>query len=193
MHLQEIVFATHNNNKLKEIQQMMPEHIQLRSLTDIGCYDEIIENASTIEGNAKIKADFVFNNYGLPCFADDTGLLVDELNGAPGVMTARYAGETKSAAANMDKLLTELANKENRKAHFKTVIHFRNASTSQAFTGICKGEILTAKKGEKGFGYDPIFQPENYTLSFAEMDATTKNKISHRALAFKEFLKFLSF
>ncbi len=192
MQEKEIVFATHNTNKLKEIQQMMPEHIQLRSLTDIGCNDEIIENASTIEGNAKIKADFVFNNYGLACFADDTGLLVDELNGAPGVMTARYAGEAKSAADNMNKLLIELAKKENRKAHFKTVIHFRSATTSQAFTGICKGEILTAKKGEKGFGYDPIFQPKNHLLSFAEMDAKTKNKISHRALAFKQFLDYLN-
>lgn len=191
MKIEEIVFATHNTNKLKEIQQMMPVHIRLKSLSDIGCHDEIIEDAPTIEGNAKIKADFVYKKYGFTCFADDTGLEVEALNGEPGVQTARYAGEEKSATENMKKLLLELKDKSNRKAHFKTVIHFKSATTSKSFTGICKGHILKALRGEKGFGYDPIFQPENYNLSFAEMDAETKNEISHRALAFKQFLSFL--
>ncbi len=191
MKIKEIVFATHNQNKLKEVQQMMPEDIQLKSLNDIGCYDEIIENAPSIEGNAKIKAEFVFSKYGLACFADDTGLEVEALNGAPGVHTARYAGEGKNAQDNMNKLLNELANKSSRKARFKTVIYFKNKEIGKAFTGICKGEILHQKKGLKGFGYDPIFQPDFYTESFAEMNPETKNKISHRALAFKQFLDFL--
>lgn len=190
--MKEIVFATHNMNKLKEVQQMMPNHVKIKSLTDIGCNEEIIENAPSIEGNAKIKADYVFNTYGLACFADDTGLEVEALNGEPGVRTARYAGETKSASENMNKLLKELSNKTSRKAHFKTVIHFQNSTVSKSFIGICKGEILEEKRGGKGFGYDPIFQPENYSTSFAEMNASVKNTISHRALAFKEFLQFIS-
>ncbi|AVR46646.1 non-canonical purine NTP pyrophosphatase [Christiangramia fulva] len=186
-----LVFATHNPNKFREIKSILPKHIKLLSLDDIGCEEDIEETAATIEGNAKLKADYVKENYGYDCFADDTGLEVEALNGAPGVYSARYAGEPKSDEANLNKLLKEMENISNRKARFKTVISLRLGKNHYSFPGICEGEILTGKRGEKGFGYDPVFQPEKHKKSFAEMNLEEKSEISHRARAFKKLIDFL--
>lgn len=186
----QLVFATHNNNKLKEVQILFPKEIELLSLEDIGCMDEIPETATTLEGNATIKANFVTENYGYPCFADDTGLLVDALDGAPGVYSARYAGEQKNADDNMDKLMLQLKNQTNRSAHFKTVIALNLNNQQILFQGIVKGEITPQKRGEKGFGYDPIFKPKGYDKTFAELPLSVKNEISHRAIAIQQLLAF---
>ena len=186
-----LVFATHNANKLKEIQALMPENIQLKSLTDIGCTEEIIEDAPTIEGNALIKARYVKTYYGYDCFADDTGLEVEALDGAPGVYSARYAGPQKSAEDNIDKLLAALEGKKDRKAHFKTVIALILDGQEQCFEGICKGEIIQQRTGTSGFGYDPVFKPEGYQLTFAQMPLAEKNKIGHRGKATQLLLNFL--
>ena len=186
----QLVFATHNPNKLKEVQILFPKEIQLLSLKDIGCMDEIPETANDLEGNATIKANFVTDNYGYPCFADDTGLLVDALDGAPGVYSARYAGEQKNADDNMDKLLLQLHKHPNRSAHFKTVIALNLNHEQLLFKGIVQGEITTEKKGEKGFGYDPIFRPNGYNKTFAELPISVKNTISHRAKAIEQLLAF---
>lgn len=186
----QLVFATHNPNKLKEVQVLFPKEIKLLSLEDIGCMDEIPETANDLEGNATIKANFVTENYGYPCFADDTGLLVDALDGAPGVYSARYAGEQKNADDNMDKLLLQLNGQTNRSAHFKTVIALNINNEQFLFKGIVEGEITTQKKGVKGFGYDPIFRPNGYDKTFAEIPVLMKNKISHRAKAIEELLAF---
>ncbi|MGO2294391.1 non-canonical purine NTP diphosphatase [Psychroflexus halocasei] len=186
-----LIFATHNANKLKEVSEMMPEQYELVSLTDLGYHDDIEETSDTIEGNAQIKAETIAKHFGMPCFADDTGLEVDALNGEPGVRSARYASEEKSDEANRQKLLKELNSKNNRKAHFKTVICFVNNGEITNFKGICKGEILEQERGEGGFGYDALFQPDNYEQSFAEMSSELKNTISHRALAFQKFIKSL--
>jgi XTP/dITP diphosphohydrolase len=187
----EIVFATHNPNKLKELQQIVPNYIKLLSLNDIGCHEDIIEDGKTIEDNARIKANYIYNKYKMTCFGDDTGLCVDILNGAPGVYSARYAGSKKNAQDNMNKILLELKDKTNRKAHFKTVIAYKSAQSEIYFTGICEGKILKKPRGEKGFGYDPIFQPNGYNQSFAEMSSKTKNEISHRGLATQKLIGFL--
>jgi XTP/dITP diphosphohydrolase len=186
-----LVFATHNHNKLREVQALVPDHITLLSLTDIGCTEEIIEDADTIEGNALLKANHVLTNYGYDCFADDTGLEVDALDGAPGVYSARYAGEQKDDSDNMNKLLINLATKQDRGAQFKTVIAFAKANKTETFTGICRGEITKERHGDGGFGYDPIFQPEGYDATFAQMAPSLKGKISHRGLAVSAFLEFL--
>ncbi|RXG30820.1 non-canonical purine NTP diphosphatase [Leeuwenhoekiella marinoflava] len=186
-----LVFATHNSNKLKEIQALMPEHIQLKSLTDIDCHEDIIEDAPTIEGNALIKARYVKEKYGFDCFADDTGLEVEVLNGAPGVYSARYAGEQKNAEDNTQKLLTELKDKTNRSAQFKTVIALILDGKEQLFEGVCKGVITEEKTGNKGFGYDPVFKPEGFTTTFAEMSLSEKNKIGHRGKATQKLLDYL--
>ncbi|MDX1768486.1 non-canonical purine NTP diphosphatase [Arenibacter troitsensis] len=186
----QLVFATHNHNKVKEVQMLFPQEIELLSLEDIGCMDEIPETATDLEGNAIIKANFVTENYGYPCFADDTGLLVDALDGAPGVYSARYAGEQKNADDNMDKLLFQLDKNTNRSAHFKTVIALNINKQQFLFKGIVQGEITTQKKGEKGFGYDPIFKPYGYDKTFAELPLSIKNKISHRAKAIEQILAF---
>ncbi len=188
----EIVFATHNQNKLIEVKQILPSSFKVLSLNDINCFDEIIEDSNTIEGNSMIKARYVFENYGKACFADDTGLFVNALNGEPGVYSARYAGQTKSAKANMSKLLDKLSGKADKTAYFKTVIAYKTADVERLFTGICKGQIIEKPKGEKGFGYDPIFVPENYTETFAELPPEAKNKISHRGLALKLFTTYLN-
>ena len=188
-----LIFATHNPNKVSEIQAMLPSGIELVSLKDLDDHDEIEETASTIEGNAKLKVEAIANRYNYPCFADDTGLEVNALNAEPGVKSARYAVETKDSKANMRKLLNNLADKSNRKAQFKTVIAYKaKGGQILTFEGICKGEILKSARGEGGFGYDPIFLPSGYTQSFAEMTANEKHLISHRGLAFKKFIKFLS-
>jgi XTP/dITP diphosphohydrolase len=187
-----LVFATHNQNKLKEIQALVPDHIQLVSLEDIGCTEAILETADTLQGNAKLKADYVTKNYSLPCFADDTGLLVDALNGEPGVYTARYAGVESSADANVKKLLKNLLDKKNRAAHFSTYIALNLAGETLFFEGSAQGLITDKKKGENGFGYDPIFKPAGYDLTFAELPLETKNKISHRGKAFAKLIAYLN-
>lgn len=188
----QLVFASNNANKIKEIQLLLPENIQVLSLTDIDCFDEIPETADTIEGNAILKANYVTEKFGYPCFADDTGLEVVALNGEPGVFSARYAGEQKDANDNMDKLLANLKGHTNRKAHFKTVICLNWNGEQQLFTGIINGEITTAKKGTNGFGYDPIFVADGYTQTFAELSIAEKSAISHRGLAVKQLVDFLS-
>ncbi|GAB5399927.1 MAG: non-canonical purine NTP diphosphatase [Aureisphaera sp.] len=187
-----LVFATHNEHKFREVKALVPEHIELVNLTDIGCFDDIPETAETIEGNAKLKADYVRDHYNLPCFADDTGLEVTALNGAPGVYSARYAGPEKNAEANMTKLLKNLEGKDDRSAQFKTVIALAMNGNEELFPGICKGIITHHAKGQQGFGYDPIFLPEGYAQTFAEMDQEEKGKISHRGLAISRLIDFLN-
>ncbi len=188
----QLVFATHNQNKVKEVKKLLPAHIHLVSLKELGCPDEIPETASTLEGNAKLKADYITKKYGLPCFADDTGLLVDALNGAPGVYSARYAGEQNNAEDNMNKLLANLANSSDRRARFKTVIALNLNGVKEFFTGTVEGTITHQIKGTLGFGYDPIFMPEGYTVTFAELSTETKNRISHRGKAMEQLLDHLN-
>lgn len=187
----QLVFATHNKNKFKEVKKILPTHIHLLSLTDIGCMEEIPETGKTLEGNARLKADYVTKNFKLPCFADDTGLLVDALNGAPGVYSARYAGKQKSAEDNMEKLLLELQGKTDRTARFKTVIALNLKDDCQIFEGTVEGEITLEKAGKGGFGYDPIFKPDGYGHTFAELPLELKNKISHRGKAIQQLQHYL--
>ncbi len=187
-----LVFATNNKNKLKEVQALVPNHIEIVSLSDIGCTEDIPETSTTIEGNAKQKVNYVKDNYGYDCFADDTGLEVEALNYKPGVYSARYAGEDKDANANMDKLLNELNSKGNRNAQFKTVIALILDGELITFTGICSGNITENKKGLGGFGYDPIFLPNGYDKTFAELPLSEKNKIGHRGKAVQQLIKHLS-
>lgn len=186
-----IVFATNNENKIKEIQSMLPENIKIVSLENIGCQEDIPETAATIEGNAIMKANYITEKYGYDCFADDTGLEIEALNNEPGVYSARYAGEQRSAADNMNKVLHLLQEESNRNAQFKTVICLNLNGKQYVFEGIAKGSITKDKKGTAGFGYDPIFQPENYQNTFAEISLEEKNKISHRGKATKALLEFL--
>ncbi len=186
-----LVFATNNANKIREIKNLLPPQIELLSLNDIGCEEDIPETADTIEGNALQKVLYVKQNYGYDCFADDTGLEVEALHGEPGVYSARYAGEAKDNEANMQKLLNNLKGEPNRKARFKTVIALILENNQYTFPGICEGEIITEKKGVQGFGYDPVFQPEGFRQTFAEMSLEEKSKISHRARATRELTDFL--
>ena len=188
----QLVFATNNLNKLKEVQSLIPQHIKLLSLKDIGCFEEVPETQPTIEGNAIQKTAYIKNHYGFDCFADDTGLEVEALHGEPGVFSARYAGEQRDANDNMDKLLKNLKDQSNRSAQFKTVIALHLNDTLQTFTGICKGEITTKTYGEKGFGYDPIFKAEGFDSTFAEMTLEEKNTIGHRGKAVKQLINFLN-
>ena len=187
-----LVFATHNKNKIKEVKALMPSYVELLSLTDIGCFDEIPETSSTIEGNALLKATFVKEHYGFDCFADDTGLEVQELHNEPGVYSARYAGSANDAHANMDKLLANLNGKSNRDAHFKTVIALIQSEETEFFTGICKGTITRNKKGTSGFGYDPIFQAIGFKKTFAEMTLAQKSEIGHRGKAVRLLINHLA-
>ena len=187
----QLVFATNNLNKIKEVQALVPKHISLLSLKDIGCFEEVPETQLTIEGNAIQKVEYVKEHYGFDCFADDTGLEVKTLNGDPGVFSARYAGEQRDANDNMKKLLAKLKDKSKRQAQFKTVIALHLNNQLYTFTGICKGEITTSKKGDSGFGYDPIFKPFGYNQSFAEMDLSLKNQIGHRGKAVRKLVEFL--
>lgn len=186
-----LVFATHNSNKAKEIQSLLPDDFQILTLTDINCLDEIPETAETLEGNSLLKAQFINDHFNLNCFADDTGLEIDALNGRPGVYSARYAGEEKSAEANMHLVLSELQNESNRKAQFRTVITLILNDKTYIFEGIVKGEMSTEKRGTEGFGYDPIFIPEGQYKTFAEMTLAEKNQQSHRARAFEKMIEFL--
>lgn len=186
-----IVFATHNQNKLNEVRNLLSENLEILSLEDIGCIEEIPETGKTLEENAKIKADHVTKNFGFDCFSDDTGLLVDSLDGAPGVYSARYAGNQKNAQDNMAKLLNELEGKNKRTAHFKTVIHMNLNSQSHVFEGIVNGSILEKQYGTGGFGYDPIFKPDGFDQTFGELPLEVKNSISHRAKAVQKLVEFL--
>lgn len=188
----QLVFATNNLNKLKEVQYLIPKYIRLLSLEDIGCFEDIPETKDTIEGNAIQKATYIKDHYGYNCFADDTGLEVESLNGDPGVYSARYAGEKRDANDNMDKLLNELNLQTNRTAQFKTVIALHINGKLETFTGICKGEITTKKHGGKGFGYDPIFKANGYDKTFAEISLEEKNTISHRGKAVEQLISFLN-
>lgn len=193
MEKRKLVFATNNNHKMEEIRAILGSEIDILSLNDIHCHEDIPETADTLEGNAQIKAQFVYDHYHLDCFADDTGLEVEALNGAPGVFSARYAGgEGHDSEANMKKLLTEMQNKTNRKARFRTVIAFIEQGKVRLFEGIVKGCITNEKHGDSGFGYDPIFRPEGYSETFAEMGNEAKNKISHRANAVKKLCEYLA-
>jgi XTP/dITP diphosphohydrolase len=187
-----LVFATNNLHKLKEVQEMLSNSIEVLSLKDIGCFEDIEETESTLEGNAKLKADYITEKYGFDCFADDTGLEVEALDGKPGVYSARYAGEHGNAEKNMEKLLIKLQNKSNRKAKFRTIIALNLSNKQYLFEGICDGKILNEKTGVKGFGYDPIFKPTNASCSFAEMNSEEKNIISHRGIAIQELVQFLN-
>ncbi|MCP4975812.1 MAG: non-canonical purine NTP diphosphatase [Maribacter sp.] len=186
-----LVFATHNKNKVEEVRAIFPAHISLLSLTDIGCLEDIPETGKTLQENAILKANFVTQNFGYPCFADDTGLLVDSLNGAPGVYSARYAGEQRDADDNMDKLLKELINKTERTARFETVIALNINNEQYVFTAKVEGVIIQEKIGEKGFGYDPVFKPNGYTKTFAELPLEVKNKIGHRGKAIQKLIMCL--
>jgi len=186
-----IVFATHNPNKLKEVRQLLPTSIELLSLNDIGCFDEIPETGKTLGENAKTKADHVTNTYGFDCFSDDTGLLINALNGAPGVFSARYAGAQKNAKDNRSKVLLQLKGQNNRAAHFKTVVHLNMNGQGHSFEGIVNGVITKKEIGTGGFGYDPIFRPEGHSQTFGELPAKTKNAISHRGRAIEKLVAFL--
>ena len=188
----QLVFASNNKNKIIEIQLLVPSEIQILSLEAIGCLEEIPETADTIEGNAIMKANYVTQKYGYNCFADDTGLEVEALNGEPGVFSARYAGEQKDANDNMDKLVLNLKDKANRLAQFKTVIALNLDGNQTLFTGIIKGKIIDEKMGTNGFGYDPIFIAEGYSKTFAELTIEEKSTISHRGLAVKQLVAFLA-
>jgi len=187
----QLVFASNNKNKIKEIQSLLPNDIQILSLEDIGCFEDIAETATTIEGNAILKADYVTKNYGYDCFADDSGLEVNALNGAPGVISARYAGEQKNDQDNMNKLLSELESKSDRKANFKTVIALNLNGKQELFTGKIYGEITFEKQGTNGFGYDPIFQPDGFSDTFAQLSFEEKGQISHRAKAVAQLIAYL--
>ena len=187
----ELVFATNNQHKLKEVKQLLPKNIKVLSLRDIGCTEEIPETADTLAGNAILKADYVTKRYGYNCFADDTGLAVEALDGAPGVYSARFAGDNCTPEDNIQKLLKLLKNNNNRKAKFSTVIALNLHGNQYFFEGNCKGEILTKKRGQCGFGYDPIFRPSGFNISFAEMSQKAKGTISHRGEAVSKLVGFL--
>lgn len=187
----QLVFASNNKNKIAEIQALVPNSIEILSLKDIGCLEDIPETADTIEGNAILKANYVSQKYGYNCFADDSGLEIDFLKGAPGVYSARFAGEQKNDSDNIQKVLKELQSVENRNAQFKTVIALNLNQRQKLFTGIIKGTITKHPKGHNGFGYDPIFQPNNYKITFAEMNQKEKSAISHRGQAVAQLLTYL--
>ena len=187
-----LVFATQNENKAQEIQSLLPEYFKIITLKDIRCFDEIPETAETLEGNSLLKASFISETYNLNCFADDTGLEIEALDNRPGVYSARYAGPEKSAAANINKVLLELEGKTARNAQFRTLITLILNKSTFSFEGIVRGEIISEKRGENGFGYDPIFVPEGEIKTFAEMSLEEKNKHSHRARAFQKMIEFLN-
>ncbi|MFA4182862.1 non-canonical purine NTP diphosphatase [Xylanibacter rodentium] len=193
-----IVFATNNKNKLSEIRDILGSDFEIVSLQDIGCHADIPETGSTLEENAMQKARYIYDNYNMSVFADDTGLEVDALGGAPGIYSARYAGgEGHDSEANMTKLLGELGENNNRKARFRTAIALilkedgNGNITEKLFEGIVRGEIIKERRGGEGFGYDPIFQPEGYDRTFAELGPDVKNKISHRARAVARLVEYL--
>ena len=186
-----LVFATNNQHKLEEVTKIISNDFELLSLKDINSFEDIPETQDTIEGNASQKAFYIYEKYNLNCFADDTGIEIEALNGEPGVYSARYAGENCSFEDNVQKVLKKLQEKSNRKAQFKTIISLIIEGQEYQFEGIIKGTILKEKKGNSGFGYDPIFQPEGYNETFAELPSDEKNRISHRGIATKKLAEFL--
>jgi XTP/dITP diphosphohydrolase len=189
--MEQLVFATNNLHKLEEVRDILGGNFHLLSLQDIHCREDIPETAETLEGNALLKAQYIYRQYGYDCFADDTGLEVYALNQAPGVYSARYAGESKDPEANMKKVLEELADKSDRSARFRTVIALIRGGQEYLFEGIVEGTLISEKKGKGGFGYDPVFVPEGYTQTFAELGTDIKNTISHRAKAVYQLKQFL--
>ena len=187
-----IVFATNNQHKLQEIRDILGSDYEVVSLKEIGCNVDIPETGNTLEENALQKAQYVYDHYHVSCFADDTGLEVETLGGAPGVHTARYAGEAHDTEANIDKLLAELADKDNRKARFRTAIAFIVQQEEHLFEGILEGEIAPVRRGTDGFGYDPVFIPEGTGKTFAELGSDIKNRISHRALAVNQLIEYIN-
>ncbi len=187
-----LIFATNNDDKIIEVKALLNKKFEIQSLKDINCFDEIVENKKTIEGNAILKAEYVHKKFKVDCFADDTGLEVESLDGLPGVMSKRFSGLDYSAEKNISKLLIMMKSASNRKARFKTVIALILNGELSVFTGICEGEIVFTKKGSKGFGYDPIFKPIGHEFTFAEMDMEMKNTIGHRAKAMNKLIEFLS-
>jgi XTP/dITP diphosphohydrolase len=187
----ELVFATNNRHKLNELSKLAGDKFHLLSLKDINCFDDIPETADTLEGNAALKAQYIWKKFGINCFADDTGLEVDALNGKPGVYSARYAGEDQNSEANLSKVLKELSGNSNRKARFRTVICLIIDGKEYFFEGIVNGNLLSERHGIEGFGYDPIFVPAGFGQTFAEMDMALKNKISHRGIATEKLIVFL--
>jgi len=188
--MDKIVFATNNAHKIEEVRAMIPQ-LEILSLKDIGCTDDIAETENTFQGNAALKADFITKKYGFDCFSDDSGLEVDALGGKPGVYSARYAGEPTNHEKNIEKVLKNLEQIENRNARFITVISLNYQGKKYFFEGTVDGNITTEKSGKEGFGYDPIFQPNGYEITFAEMTQTQKSKISHRGNAVKKLIEFL--
>lgn len=188
----ELIFATNNPHKSREIQALLPEEITILSLKDIDFQGDIPENQSTLEGNAREKAGYIYERYGMNCFADDTGLEIDALSGEPGVYSARYAGADKDPGANMDKVLRQLEGVSDRRARFKCVISLIIDGEEKRFDGVVNGQILHKKRGSQGFGYDPIFLPDGYDRTFAEMPLELKNKISHRSQAINKLADYLS-
>ncbi|MBQ8337122.1 MAG: non-canonical purine NTP diphosphatase [Bacteroidaceae bacterium] len=187
-----LVFATNNRHKLDEVRDILGDKVEILSLKDIECFDDIPETADTLEGNALIKARYIYDKFGVDCFADDTGLEVESLGGEPGVYSARYAGEECDSEANMQKLLQNLTGKNNRNAQFRTVIALIINGEEKIFNGIVKGRISETKLGNSGFGYDPIFIPEGFSESFAQMTGSMKNSISHRYRATEELNNYLN-
>lgn len=191
--MKKLVFATNNAHKLEEIRAILGDKVEILSLNDIDCHADIPETADTLQGNAALKAQYIYENYGLDCFADDTGLEVEALNGAPGIYSARYAGgEGHDSEANMKKLLSEMQDKDNRKARFRTVICLIEGGKEHFFEGIVNGSIIRERRGGAGFGYDPVFIPDGYSETFAEMGNDEKNKISHRARAVQKLCEYLN-
>lgn len=189
--MRKLVFATNNRHKLEEVGDVLKDQLRILSLKEINCFDDIPETADTLEGNALIKAKHVYDTYGYDCFADDTGLEVEALGGRPGVYSARYAGEDQNAARNMEKLLRELEGSTNRRARFRTVVALIEGGKVSYFEGKIEGQIIEQQRGTAGFGYDPVFVPDGYSQTFAELGSELKNKISHRALAVKELIEYL--
>ena len=187
-----LVFATHNLNKLKEVKEMVPEGIEILSLSDINCTEEIEETGTTLEENARIKVTYVKDHYGYDCFSDDSGLEIDSLNGAPGVYSARYAGEDKNNDNNIKKVWKNLKDKENKNGQFRTIIAADIKGKKSLFEGVIRGTLIDEKRGDGGFGYDPIFVPTGHSKTFAELEKKVKNIISHRAKAFSFFVKDLN-
>lgn len=186
-----LVFATNNKHKLFEVRTLLKGEYEIVGLSDIGCTEDIAETSHSLEGNASLKSAYVFKNFNINCFADDTGLEIEALDGKPGVFSARYAGKDHDFEANLQKVLTELKDKQNRKARFRTSVSLILDGKEYFFEGIVNGVITNDKRGTDGFGYDPIFLPEGYDQTFAEMDLDLKNKISHRGIAVKKLIAFL--
>jgi len=186
-----ICFATNNDHKLQEVRQLLPANFQLVSLAEIGCHEDLREDQNTLEGNSLQKAKYVFDNYGVSCFADDTGLEVEALDGAPGVYSARYAGEQRNSADNIQLLLKNLEGMKNRKARFRTVFTLVTPNITKQFEGIVEGEILSSTRGDGGFGYDPVFLPKGMSQTMAELSMEAKNEISHRGRATRKLVAYL--